>query len=329
MKILLTSVLTFLSFFANAQTNSNKISNDAQNEAIKKTVSKEKALSETANNTCKCIDSISIENKNAKENSLEVKKCIDKQVMGYQTMIKLIETLNGKKDEKTTVQIYSNPESAEYKKFYYEIERELMANCQATKRVVGMNNKESEKSVSKNPVAINAYNKGNNFLRQEDYKKALPFYENAVKIDPEFVFAWDNLGLCNRRLGNTDEALKAYQTSLKLDPNNMMSLQNLPLVYIDKKDYQKAIESYENLSKVSSDNPEVYYGIGAIYFQYIIDDEKALDNMCKAYNLYTAQNSPYRTDAEKIIQNLYASFKEKGKTDKFNEILKANNINQN
>ena len=51
--------------------------------------------------------------------------------------------------------------------------------------------------------------------------------------------------------------------------------------------------------------------------------------MCKAYNLYISHNSPYRTDAEKLIQNLYNEFKAKGQTAKFDAILKANNISQN
>jgi len=31
------------------------------------------------------------------------------------------------------------------------------------------------------------------------------------------------------------------------------------------------------------------------------DFEKGLENMCKAYNMYVYLKSPYRTDAEKII----------------------------
>ncbi len=59
------------------------------------------------------------------------------------------------------------------------------------------------------------------------------------------------------------------------------------------------------------------------------DFEKGLDNMCKAYVIYTQQKSPYRTDAEKVIAYIYSEMKKQNKTDKFNEVLKANNINQN
>ena len=50
--------------------------------------------------------------------------------------------------------------------------------------------------------------------------------------------------------------------------------------------------------------------------------------MCKAYNLYIQQKSPYRADAEKVINIIYYEMKKQGKEEKFNEILKANNISQ-
>lgn len=39
--------------------------------------------------------------------------------------------------------------------------------------------------------------------------------------------------------------------------------------------------------------------------------------------------SPYRTDAQTLIQRVYANLKKEGKEDKFFEILKNNNINVN
>jgi hypothetical protein len=48
--------------------------------------------------------------------------------------------------------------------------------------------------------------------------------------------------------------------------------------------------------------------------------------MCKAYNLYIKMGSPYRTDAEKIMQLIYSELKKQGKEESFNKILKANNI---
>jgi tetratricopeptide (TPR) repeat protein len=322
------SFLIFSHHVSGQMTIDGKPLNDEQKKMVKEAFTKKRILSETAVSCCTCIDSISISDKDAKENAIEIRKCIDKEVVAYQSSLKLLETVDLKEGDKVTISIYTNPESAIYKQYYYEIEKQLMDSCQSIKNVVGRNNKEGERSVSTNSAAIKEYNRGNEYLRKDDYKNALPFYERAVLFDPNFAFAWDNIGVCSRRVGNFDRALEAYEMSLKLDPKGMTALQNIPLVYVSKKRYKKAIDSYENLAALDGNNPEVYYGIGKIYFENLMENEKALDNMCKAYNLYIAQNSPYRTDAEKIIQRIYSKLKSEGKEAIFDKILEANNISQ-
>ena len=203
-----------------------------------------------------------------------------------------------------------------------------METCEAVKNVVGMNNKENKKSISNNSEAIKEYNKGGDYLREKDYKNALPFYEKAVKIDSDFAFAWDNIGVCNRNLGNYDAAISAYKKSKKIDPNGITAFHNIALAYIGKNDFKNAIKSYRTLAELDDKNPEVYYGTGMVYYYNLKDYEKALNNMCKAYNLYIDQNSPYRTDAETNIQKLYAEFKKIGKVEVFKKILAANNISE-
>lgn len=321
--------LLLLSFGATAQLEiDGKPLNEEQKKMVENTFSKQKMLSKTALSSCACIDSISTTNKNAKENAIEINKCIDKMVVFYQQSLTILKAAAVKEGQKATMKIYTNPESNEYKNFYYEIERQIMDSCQAVKNVVGINNTESKKSFSKNDEAIKEYNDGTKYFRKDEYANALPYFEKAVKIDPEFAFAWDNIGVCNRRLGNLDAAIEAYQKSIKLDPTAFTANQNIALVYVDKKDYKKAIESYNTLAKLDKNNPEVFYGIGLIYYQYLFDYEKGLDNICKAYNLYIEQNSPYRTDAEKIIGYIYQELKKQNKIATFDAILKNNNISQ-
>lgn len=50
-----------------------------------------------------------------------------------------------------------------------------------------------------------------------------------------------------------------------------------------------------------------------MYALHLNESEKGLDNMCKAYNLYIQLKSPYRTDAEKIIQMIYGQMKKMAK----------------
>lgn len=182
------------------------------------------------------------------------------------------------------------------------------------------------KSISDNPKAIDAYNEGTPLLRQNNYEDALPHFQKAVKIDPNFPYAWDNIGICQRRLGNLDKALEAYKKSLAIDPSGKTPLRNIAVVYTYKKEYKKAIKWYKKSAKLDQSDPEIFYGIGRIQAIYLNHYEKGLNHLCKAYNIYVGQHSPYRTDAEKIINLVYTKMKENGQENQFKAILKKHNI---
>ncbi|WP_395064471.1 tetratricopeptide repeat protein [Flavobacterium sp.] len=297
---------------------------------------KKQFLKELSENACKCIDSISTYNKIADSVSSEIHKCIDKQVGAYQMGTKLASIGNldevkegndGKKSMNITINV--NPNSKEYKQYYYEIEKHLMVNCTVIKSKIGSNDVISERSRSNNSEAIKYYNLGLDESQKENYEKAIEYYRKAVVFDPNFAFAYDNIGICSRKLNKYDDAIDAYEKSLKIDPNGLTPLQNIAIAYIYKKEYKKGIKAYEKLAKLDSKNPEVYYGIGNIYAQYLFEYEKALENLCQAYTIYIAQKSPYRTDAETLINVVYVALKKDGKEKVFNEILEKYHISQN
>ena len=271
---------------------------------------------------CKCIDSIRLINKDDKEVVTDITACISKQTLLYESMMQVNRSM---KEGNLNILINMDKESGEYKEYYYRIEEWLMDSCTSLKNAVAANNKESELSISKNSKAIDQYNKGMNKFKEGNYKDALPWFEKAVKTDPAFAFAWDNIGICNRNLNNFDKALEAYNKSLELDPKGKTPLQNIPVVYEYQKEYDKAIEAYLTLSKIYPDDPEAFYGIGRMY-EMKNDLEKALDYMCKAYNAYITINSPFRSDAQNNINIYYRRLKNEGKEELFFKILKDNHI---
>lgn len=295
-----------------------------------------KFLKELSENACKCIDSISTFNKIKDTISSEIHKCIDKQVGAYQLGVQLskinnledsAETINGKKEINISISV--DPNSKQYKEYYFEIENYLMANCSAINVKISENDLISDKSMSNNEEALKFYQLGLDETKKENFVKSIEHYKKALVYDSNFAFAYDNMGICYRRLNEFDKAIDAYEKSLKIDPNGLMPLQNIAVVYLYKKEYKKAVKSYEKLSKLDPKNPEVYYGIGNIYAQYLFDYEKALENLCQAYNIYSTTKSPYRTDAEKLIQIVFKEMKKQGKEVLFEEILKKYNILSN
>lgn len=328
MKLFFITYLTILaSFNAAAQKDTLTISGEAAKEIIRKiNIDTAIFLSQAGNNACKCIDSISLSGKGKKEIAEEINTCIDKEVAGYQVALKIYHSMvdAGKNNE---IRINTNKESDEYIKHYYEIERWLNDSCKAFRIAAATNDRKSENSVSKDPVAIDYYEQGVTLMQEEKYKDAESYFVKAVQQDKNFAFAWDNLGICRRKQNNLDGAIEAYNKSLEIDPLGMVPLQNIAIVYIYKKDYDNAIKAYERMATIHPDDPEIYYGIGAIYTYNKPDMEKALRNLCKAYNLYADAKSPYRSDAEKLISTVYAQMKKDGKEDLFYSILKEYHLN--
>jgi tetratricopeptide (TPR) repeat protein len=320
-----------LIYFLFACITSLSYSQESKNDTLK--LDKKKFLKELSENACKCIDSIYTYNKKKDSITSEIHRCIDQQVGAYQLGIKFsnIEklkeaaaTVDGKKE--INISLSLDPNSKEYKEYYYEIEEYLMGNCSSIKKKMAENEIIGEKSYSNNEEAMRYYQLGLDESKKEDFTKAIENYKKALVLDPNFAFAYDNIGICYRRLNEYDKAIDAYEKSLKIDPNGTMPLLNIAVAYLYNKEYKKAVKSYEKLAKLEPNNPEVFYGIGNIYAQYLFDFEKALDNLCQAYNIYVRTKSPYRTDAEKLIQYVYSELKKEGKEAIFEEILKKHNI---
>ena len=287
-----------------------------------------KLVKQYSDNACQCIDSIDSFDKTKEQVATEIHACIAKETRTYYLFKMLTKSLEeGKKStDDSQVTITMNEDSPEFKSHYYELETYCMDNCKSLNELVASSNKLGNYSMSKNPVAIELYGKGDKEVKKQNYKKAIEYYEQALQIDSLFAFAWDNLGLCYRKIGNYPKALESYQKSLKLDPKGSMPLHNIPIVYSYMGQYESAIAAYEKILKIDPNDPEIYYGIGQIYYEYLKDYEQSLECMCKAYNLYVAMKSPYRTDAERIISAIYTQMKNAKQEDLFNEILKKNNI---
>jgi len=293
----------------------------------------DKLLAELSVEGCKCINNIKSAGKSKEEILEAIKTCLEEETntyhLGKQLMSIEIPTDIEDKDTvviKSDITFTLDPNSPEYRESYQEVESYQMENCPQLKNLVASNDDANSKSYSKNREALKLYDKGIKYMVAENNKKAAIYFKKAVDIDSEFAFAWDNLGLCYRKLKEYDKAIECYNNSLKVDPNGITPLQNLAIVYQYQKEYELAIETYERLAELDENNPEIYYGIGLIQSVFLENQEEGLKNMCKAYNLYSELKSPYRADAEKLIQSIYVEMQKQGKEERFNEILKENNI---
>ncbi len=61
------------------------------------------------------------------------------------------------------------------------------------------------------------------------WNEALYRWQQAVKLDPNYAPAWNNLAIAYEHEGKFDEAKKAYEKALELEPKNLMIRQNYDL----------------------------------------------------------------------------------------------------
>jgi len=257
--------------------------------------------------SCSCISKIetalSLEEKNNR-----IQKCM------FESVSK--ETTNGEA-RPTTVE--------EIRVFYKNLQRQLVINCKAIKRVTFSEDEEKLYSYSSNKKASSFYSKGQAAYKNSKFKEAIRYYKKAVAIDEKFVFAWDNLGRTYREINELDKAIKAYKSSLKVDSLNPTPLMNIAVAYNYKKDFDNAIKYYEKLKFHYPKNPEGVYGLALVYMSKGSLEDSLL-NAIKAHELYKQSNSAYQADAERLMTYLFTMFKDEGKEEDFKRICIENNI---
>ncbi len=80
-------------------------------------------------------------------------------------------------------------------------------------------------------TALYLNNRGADELRAGHPDIAIRFFDDAVKLAPEFAPTWGNVGVARRRLGDIPGAFQAYQKALELEPDNPTILSNLASLY--------------------------------------------------------------------------------------------------
>ena len=208
---------------------------------------------------------------------------------------------------------------------YKRVENYLVQNCESLKNIAFSENKKFKHASSDNVLAQLAYDDGMEYINNGDVENAILKFQKAVDIDPNFAFAWDNMGISYRKNQEYDKAIAAYQKSLEIYAQGRLPLLNISITYNLNKDYEQAIKYYKNFISIYPEDPEGYYGLGLIL--YTQDQQEAgLDNLVRAYTIYTSQNSPYRADAAKKIGYMYKDLKNQDKLEVFNRVADKYNL---
>lgn len=299
-----------------------------------KTDTDEKNIIAVAEDACECTREISV---SLHKDTIvsKINSCITSAILADQMKVALgsiDEILENAVEAGDTTQVASKKKEKNIIIYadenFDEIQAYMRSNCQAVKTLMGSDNMQLKYSMSKNKKALKFYEEGQAYDIRQQYDLALVSYNKAVKADPKFAFAWDNLGIAYRKLGNYKEAINCYKKSLALDPNGRVPLMNSAVAYMLLEDYRLASETYVAFINQHPTDPEGYFGAGKSF--YLEEDyAKGVDYMLKAYLMYADAKSPYFNDAQQLVSIYYNDLKEKGKLDIFMEAAKNNNVQIN
>jgi tetratricopeptide (TPR) repeat protein len=104
------------------------------------------------------------------------------------------------------------------------------------------------------PQTASTLNKtGTAYLHLYAVDPALRNYELAVKLDPHYAAAWNNLGAIYHGRRDFAQAEKIYKKALKYDPHAAITYSNLGTTYFAEGKYKKGAKAYARALELDPD----------------------------------------------------------------------------
>lgn len=114
--------------------------------------------------------------------------------------------------------------------------------------------------------------------------EAIDAYKHAIRLAPEQIFAWNNLGNLCAKIGRTDEAIVAFQKAIEYNPDDPIGWNGLGNVYKKIGYVDDAIAAYRRSIQASPTFAQPWNGLGDVYASLNRTDE-ALKAYLKAIEL--------------------------------------------
>ena len=129
---------------------------------------------------------------------------------------------------------------------------------------------------NKRSTAETEYSQGLAQLSRDDYARALPNFEKAVEIDPNYAEAWYQAGYCYGVLGRPADALRASRQAAKLRPEWAAAWVNIGTSSFALAQYKDAVDAYRQAIKLDENNPDTQYSLGLTFNKLGRTDEEIL-----------------------------------------------------
>jgi tetratricopeptide (TPR) repeat protein len=105
--------------------------------------------------------------------------------------------------------------------------------------------------------------RGDIYMARKMYREAIDVYRQGPPNSPVLA---NKIGIAFHQLLLLDLAKKNYQRAIKLDPKYPEAINNLGTVYYAEKSYRRSIGYYKRALRCSNPSASIYANLGAAYF---------------------------------------------------------------
>ena len=102
------------------------------------------------------------------------------------------------------------------------------------------------------------YSRGRVHFELGHIDEAMADYDQAIKLDPKDVDAYNSRGHTYYTLKQWDLAVPEYKRAIEIDPKFSGGHQNLATTYVELKEYRLALEEYDRALELDPENTFIY-----------------------------------------------------------------------
>ena len=134
------------------------------------------------------------------------------------------------------------------------------------------------KDIPKEPVA--KFLKGTEKLNSGNAKAAVPLFDEAIALHPQFAAAYFERGSAYLKLNDNDKALESFVQAVQIKPDYLEAKYSVGYTQYLKKNYEVAAAVFDDVLKQKKDMPEagMYLGISLFYLKNAEAAEASLKN---------------------------------------------------
>jgi tetratricopeptide (TPR) repeat protein len=103
---------------------------------------------------------------------------------------------------------------------------------------------------------------GGTMGKQDSWGEAILAFMEAVRLDPDSVFAHELLSYSSYRTGNADLAVKEAKLAVVLRPSDPCAYKYLGLAYDKRREYEKSANAFDQALRLKPDYSDIYYDMG-------------------------------------------------------------------